>query len=87
MPQLDALARDGLIERRDSPGDRRAKTVRLTPAAMPLLEEIDRVGRELRQELTEDIDSQHLDICLHVFNAIRNRLEVLNGDRDNGRNA
>ena len=84
VPQLDALARDGLIERRDSPSDRRAKTVRLTPAALPLLEEIDRVGRELRQELTQDIDPQQLDVCLHVFNAIRNRLEGLNEDRDNG---
>ena len=87
VPQLDALARDGLIERRGSPDDRRAKMVRLTPAAVPLLDEIDRVGRELRQELTEDIDPQNLDICLHVFNSIRNRLEVLNEDRDNGRNA
>ena len=87
VPQLDALARDGLIERHSSPNDRRAKTVRLTPAAVPLLDEIDRVGRELRQELTMDIDPQHLDICLHVFNSIRNRLEVLNEDRDHGRNA
>ena len=84
VPQLDALARDGLIERRDSLEDRRAKTVRLTPAALPLLEEIDRVGRELRQELTQDVAPQHLDICLHVFNAIRNRLEGLNEDRNNG---
>jgi len=86
VPQLDALARDGLIERRESPGDRRAKTVRLTPAAMPLLAEIDRVGRDLRQELTADIDPRHIDICLDVFKAIRERLERLDEDRDNGRN-
>ena len=80
VPQLDALARDGLIERQSSPTDRRAKTVRLTPAALPVLREIDRVGRDLRRELTRDIDDGDLETCLRVFGAIRARLETLQED-------
>src|SRR6516162_8485456 len=46
---LDGLCDNGLIERRPSPRDRRAKLLFLTPAARPLLARLSAVGEELMQ--------------------------------------
>lgn len=80
VPQLDALERDGLIERREAPYDRRAKTVRLTEAARPVLERIDRAGYDLRHQLMQGLDLRDIETSLTVFNHIKRRLEALDED-------
>ena len=80
VPQLDALERDGLIERRESPNDRRAKTVRVTRAAKPLLDRIDRAGSDLRHQLMQGLDPQDIETSIAVFNHIKQRLEALDED-------
>ncbi|PKU26577.1 transcriptional regulator SlyA [Telmatospirillum siberiense] len=64
---LDGLERLGMIQRRDSPSDRRAKTVHLMPAAEPALDTITRIAAELRHEVLLGIEDEELEVCLKVF--------------------
>jgi MarR family transcriptional regulator for hemolysin len=64
---LDGLERMALIERRDSPCDRRAKTVHLTPAAAPILAEISRLVAGFREEILRGIPDDDLRVCERVF--------------------
>jgi MarR family transcriptional regulator for hemolysin len=72
---LDALERQGLIERLPVDGDRRANHIRLTQAAQPLIAEIDQTVRGVRRELLADIPARDLDTCLSVLQTISGRLE------------
>jgi MarR family transcriptional regulator for hemolysin len=73
--QLDLLEADGWIERRDSPDDRRVKTIHLTPKSGPLLDRMEEVIRGLRHQVLSGLDEQDLRICMAVFEHIRGRLE------------
>jgi MarR family transcriptional regulator for hemolysin len=64
---LDGLERMELIKRCDSPYDRRAKTVHLTPAAGPILAEIARLVAEFREEILHGIADDDLRVCERVF--------------------
>src|SRR5699024_10467719 len=69
---LDQLAEQGLIERCPCDQDRRTKRVYLTPAATPLLEQIDAIvtqaGREMLPRLSA-ADILELDTLLeHIEN-------------------
>ena len=51
----------GLVERRACDDDRRSKRLYLTPAAIPLLEQIDSVVLAARQEMLAGLSEQDLD--------------------------
>jgi DNA-binding MarR family transcriptional regulator len=53
---LDELDRLGLVERRDSPTDRRTHALYLTAAGRALLKEIGRVGQESQDALCAALD-------------------------------
>ena len=72
---LDALEAHGLIERLPVEGDRRAKHIRLTGAAQPLLGDIDRIAADLRREIFADLQKDDLQTCLTVLQSIGDRLE------------
>lgn len=72
---LDALQLQGLVERLPVEGDRRAKHIRLLPAARPLLEDINRIVTRVRHEVLADVPLRDLDTCLEVFRKIADRLE------------
>jgi MarR family transcriptional regulator for hemolysin len=72
---LDALEAQGLIERLPVEGDRRAKHIRLTDAAQPLLREINRIAAELRREIFEGLHGDDLNTGLMVLRSIADRLE------------
>lgn len=72
---LDALERQGLVERLPVDGDRRANHIRLTTAAQPLLADINQTVRSVRRELLADIPTGDLDTCLSVLQVIGERLE------------
>jgi MarR family transcriptional regulator for hemolysin len=72
---LNRLEQEGLVERRCSPADRRAKTIRMTPAAEKALAEIAALSGPLRDELLEDITDEELSACLKVFERVMARLE------------
>jgi MarR family transcriptional regulator for hemolysin len=72
---LDALEAQGLIERLPVEGDRRAKHVRLTDAAQPLLAQINGIAADLRREIFADVRNDDLRTSLTVLQRIGDRLE------------
>lgn len=57
---VDRLCDNGLIERRNDPKDRRAKRLHLTPAAKPLIEQLQVIGEEVMAEVLAGIDDSAL---------------------------
>jgi len=55
---LDRLAENGLIERRDDPNDRRANRLYLTPAARPLLNQLNALGNDMMDEVLNGLDDK-----------------------------
>jgi MarR family transcriptional regulator, transcriptional regulator for hemolysin len=90
---LNRLEHDGWIERRESPNDRRCKTIHLHRGSKPVLEKIFNAAQGLRHELIEDVPAGDLEACIRVLTQIRKRAEQpvatgKNGRRRNGaRNA
>lgn len=78
--QLDLLEADGWVERREQPGDRRVKRVFLTAKALPALESISAVGRDLRRELLQDCSDAEIRAGLRLLNHLKARLQPLAGD-------
>jgi len=58
---LGQLEAQGLVECRACDDDRRSKRLYLTPAAIPLLEQIDSVVLAARQEMLAGLSEQDLD--------------------------
>jgi MarR family transcriptional regulator for hemolysin len=71
QPTLGRILRDleseGLIERLPGKGDRRAKVIRLTDAAKPVMRDIDRIQNTTRAKLLRGIDPDDLSTCMAVF--------------------
>jgi MarR family transcriptional regulator for hemolysin len=76
---LDLLCDAGLAERKVAPRDRRAKLVALTPAATPLIEQLDAVAEQLRGEVMSELTADEIKAALRVLNKMRARLG--NGER------
>lgn len=68
---LDRLESRGLVVREASPTDRRAKSVRVTAAAEPLLRRIDDVAAALRAELTAGIPEEDVDTTWRSLERMR----------------
>jgi MarR family transcriptional regulator, transcriptional regulator for hemolysin len=71
QPTLGRVLRDleaeGLIERTPGSADRRAKVIRLTPAAKPVMRQINRIQESVRARLLRGIDPEDLTVCMSVF--------------------
>ncbi len=74
---LDRLSADGLVERRESPTDRRSKTVHLTERGTSVIQQITRVARDLRNELFKGFDPDELQRCLQTLEQLKQRLDQL----------
>ena len=72
---LHKLEEEGLVERRGAEGDRRAKTIRLSPAAEQALAGIAALSGPFRDDLLQDITDEELKVCLSVFDRVMARLE------------
>lgn len=72
---LDSLEQEGLVERRATQGDRRAKTVHLTAKAEPALAQIQTAARGIRAQLFAGIDPDDIHHCLTVFDRLAQRLD------------
>ena len=70
VTMLHKLEQEGLVERRQVQGDRRAKTIRLTPAAEQVLAEIAGLSAPFRDDLLAGISDKDLETCLSVFDRI-----------------
>ncbi len=67
---LDQLSEQGLVERRPCDQDRRTKRVYLTAAATPLLERIDDVVREARNEMLAGLDEAEVTTLAELLSRI-----------------
>ena len=67
---LRDLQSEGLIERVPSEHDQRAKVIRLTSAADPVMRQIVAIQETVRKQLLRDISPEHLGVCMSVFAAI-----------------
>lgn len=74
---LDALARDGLIEREQSATDRRVTVNRITDKGRHAIEEIMAITNDLRSELLEGIDPKKLAVAVEVLGMILRRLDTM----------
>ncbi|SAI55048.1 marR family transcriptional regulator [Bordetella ansorpii] len=64
---LDHLVSAGLIERREDPSDRRARTLHLTESGQALRAKLEDVLTRIRRELFKGIDADDVAACLRVF--------------------
>jgi MarR family transcriptional regulator, transcriptional regulator for hemolysin len=67
---LRDLQSEGLIERVPSKDDQRAKVIRLTRAADPVMRQIAAIQDSVRHRLLRGIDPADLGVCMSVFAAI-----------------
>ncbi|WP_044874868.1 MarR family transcriptional regulator [Pseudomonas sp. LFM046] len=74
---LDSLEAQGLIQRMAVAEDRRAKKISLCPPARPLIEKIEAISSQLRQELFAGIDDEELRHCQQVHARILANLDRL----------
>ncbi|MDA8361154.1 MAG: MarR family transcriptional regulator [Gammaproteobacteria bacterium] len=74
---LDRLAADKLIERQESPTDRRSKTVHLLKAGEALLKPINQMAEQLSDELLSGFSSEELACSRAVLQRLRDHLLAL----------
>ncbi|PZQ18839.1 MAG: MarR family transcriptional regulator [Ancylobacter novellus] len=72
---LDRLAAAGLVERREDPTDRRAKTLHLTAAGRDLVSRMQAVVRRVCAELLDAADPADVAACGRVFAAVQARAD------------
>ncbi|MFC7051069.1 MarR family winged helix-turn-helix transcriptional regulator [Hansschlegelia quercus] len=72
---LDRLADAGLVERRQDPTDRRAKTLRLTEAGRTAAERAGSIVGRACEELIEGVEKADIEACLRVFQAVLRRAD------------
>lgn len=71
---LDWLEAEGLIERRPSATDRRSKTLVLTRQALPVVQRIEAIARDVREQVFAGIPDEDIATCLQVFECLGERL-------------
>jgi MarR family transcriptional regulator for hemolysin len=74
---IDLLQAEGLVERREDPTDRRAKTLHLTATGEAKVEETNRVLRRVRASLLKDIGSEELALTFETLQRIEQRASRL----------
>ena len=79
QPTLGRVLRDleaeGLIMRAPGDADRRAKVIRLTEAAKPLMREINVIQERVRARLLGGISAKDLTVCMAVFARILSNMD------------
>lgn len=71
---LDRLEAQGLVVRETDPTDRRAKIIRLTEAAAPLLERVNAAAGTVRETALADIPTAERDAFRAMLEVIRKNL-------------
>jgi MarR family transcriptional regulator, transcriptional regulator for hemolysin len=74
---LDRMERDGWIERRPDPADRRAYRLHLKPASEPVLAEILRVGEKVRNEALVGISADEREQMMSLLERVHGNLVTL----------
>ena len=73
---LDALEKDGLVERLADPADRRTKQLRLTDNGVEALEEIFEIADEMRARLLDGIPPETIELINGFLGGLMSRLDA-----------
>lgn len=71
---LDRLEAEGLVERRTEAADRRTKSVHLSAAAAPVLQQIEAVTAAVRAEIFSGVAEDDVATCVRVFEQLAAKL-------------
>ncbi len=71
---LDRLESRGWIARETDPSDRRAKIVRVTPAAKPLVERLELIARGVRRQATRGLSERDMEAMRGALDRMRDNL-------------
>ena len=71
---LDRLEARGWIAREPDPSDRRAKIVRVTPAAAPLVEKLQAMAREVRRQAVAGLSEREIEAVNRALERMRANL-------------
>ncbi|MEP7243169.1 MAG: MarR family transcriptional regulator [Gammaproteobacteria bacterium] len=74
---LDRMEKDGWLERRPDPTDRRAYRLYLKPAADPVIAEIQRIGDKARGEALAGISAEDRTLLMNLIERIHGNLLAL----------
>ena len=74
---IDRLEKRGLLERTADPHDRRAKLVRVTPGAAPIVERILQVAARVKAEVTSSLSQEEVDTLRQLLARVRQNLRDL----------
>jgi DNA-binding MarR family transcriptional regulator len=74
---LDRMERDGWIERRPDPADRRAHRLYLKPASTPVLNEVQRIGEKARSEALAGLSSEEREQMTDMLEHVRRNLVAM----------
>jgi MarR family transcriptional regulator, transcriptional regulator for hemolysin len=73
---LDKLHEEGLVERRAHPTDRRVRTLWLTPAARPVVTQIQAINKTIRDEAFLGMPAQARDTVIEILDGIKGNLAL-----------
>ena len=73
---LDKLHEEGLVERRAHPTDRRVRTLWLTAAAQPVVEQILAINQAIRDEALSGLSAASRDAVLDLLGQIKDNLAL-----------
>lgn len=79
---VDRLCADGYLERRENPNDRRGYCVYLTPAAQPVLNKMDEVGKFHEDEIFANLGETDLAKLDELLSAIARNLAIPQNPED-----
>ena len=71
---LDRLADNDLIERKPDPNDRRANRLYVTPAAKPMLDQLNVLGADMMETALEGLDAQTVERTLRQIDTVKDNL-------------
>ncbi|MBC3766482.1 MarR family winged helix-turn-helix transcriptional regulator [Neptunicella marina] len=74
---IDGLQKQGLVERRANPSDRRAYDIYLTPQAEPQLAQIKQVAEEIKAFAFSELDSQQTEQFISALTNARQKLNQI----------
>jgi len=74
---LDRMERDGWIERRPDPADRRAHRLYLKPPSSPILAEIVRIGEKARADALAGLSGEQREQMMSMLEHVRTNLVAL----------
>lgn len=81
---LDWLQRQGFVERRITPQDRRAKTIHLTEKARPVVLRIEEEAATVRGEILAGIPEEELALCLTILQRVADGLARVEEEASDG---